>query len=93
MNGTDVQHMWFQQYGTASHATNETPDILRQAFRDRITSQRGNINWPPSSCDPTPSSYGISRRQTVTLIILKRFDNILEPPSQPNNPQAIQLSR
>ena len=43
--------MWFQQDGATCHTANETMNLLRDNFGDRIISRRGNIEWPPRSPD------------------------------------------
>lgn len=57
LEGMDVQNMWFQQDGAPCHTATETIDLLRERFGNRIISRRGNINWPPRSCDLTPLDY------------------------------------
>ena len=37
--------------------TEATLDVLRPVFKDRITSRRANVVWPPRSCDLRPSDY------------------------------------
>ena len=53
----DVQNMWFQQDGATCHTAAETINLLAQKFGNRIISRRGNINWPPRSCDLTPLDF------------------------------------
>ena len=53
----DVENMWFQQDGATSHTATETIELLRETFEDRIISRRGDVNWPPRSCDLTPLDF------------------------------------
>ena len=49
--------MWFQQDGTTWHTAEDTLDVLRPAFEDRIISHRADVVWPPRSCALTPLDY------------------------------------
>lgn len=57
LDGIDIQRMWFQQDGATPHTANETLDLLRERFQNRIISRRGDVNWPPRSCDLTPLDF------------------------------------
>ena len=52
----DEHDCWFQQDG-ATHAVNETMNMLRDFFGDRLISK--NI-WPRSSPDLTPPNFFLS---------------------------------
>jgi hypothetical protein len=53
----DVGDVYFQQDGATSHTSGETIALLRQRFPGRVISRRGDINWPPRSCDLTPLDF------------------------------------
>ena len=44
----DLENMWFQQDGVACYTIR-----ANMTFPGRVISRRGNINWPPRSCDLT----------------------------------------
>ena len=39
------------------HTAEATLDVLRPVFEDCIISRRGDVIWPPQSCDLTPMDY------------------------------------
>ena len=39
------------------HTAKATLDVLRSVFKDRISSRRADVVWPPKSCDLTPLDY------------------------------------
>ena len=39
------------------HTAEATLVVLRLVFEDRIISRRGDVIWPPRSCDLTPLDY------------------------------------
>ena len=45
--------MWFQQDGVTCHTTRANMVILQKTIPGRVISRRGDINWPPRSCDLT----------------------------------------
>ena len=53
----DLDNIWFQQGGATCHTANATLNLLRPIFENRIISKRGDVNWPPRSCDLTPLDY------------------------------------
>lgn len=53
----NVDDMWFQQDGATCHTANETMALLREKFNGRVISQRGDVDWPPRSCDLTPLDF------------------------------------
>lgn len=57
LHDMDLENMWFQQDGATCHTGNETIDLLREKFPGRVISRRGDIDWPPRSCDLTPLDY------------------------------------
>ena len=57
MEGEDIGDIWFQQDGATCHTANATVELLRGTFENRIISRRGDVNWPPRSCDLTPLDY------------------------------------
>lgn len=57
LDGIDLDNVYFQQDGATCHTSNETIDLLREKFPDRVISRRGDHNWPPRSCDLTPCDF------------------------------------
>ena len=53
----DMDDIWFQQDGATCHTANVTIDLLRTVFENRIISRKSDVNWPPRSCDLTPTDY------------------------------------
>lgn len=53
----DLENVWFQQDGATCHTANDTIGLLAETFGERIISFRGSVNWPPRSCDITPTDY------------------------------------
>ena len=45
------------QDGATWHTANETINLLKKTFGERIISRRGPVAWPPKSCDLTPLDY------------------------------------
>lgn len=37
------------------HTSKKILDLLRETFPDRAISRKGDLNWPPSYCDLTPT--------------------------------------
>ncbi|CAG9824599.1 unnamed protein product, partial [Phaedon cochleariae] len=60
LNDMDVDDMWFQQDGATCHTANDTMGILHKRFEGRVISRRGDVNWPPRSCDLTPLYFLLS---------------------------------
>lgn len=46
-----LRSTWFQQDGATCHTANETMNVLRDAFANRIISKRAEMEWPPRSPD------------------------------------------
>ena len=40
--------------GIISHTADATMDILHERFQGMVISRRGDVNWPPRSCNLTP---------------------------------------
>ena len=53
----DIGNIWFQQEGATCHTVEATLALLSPVFEDRIISRRGDVVWPPQSCDLTPLDY------------------------------------
>ena len=53
LNDMDVDDMWFHQDGATCHTADATMVILHERFQGMIISRRGDVNWPPRSCDLT----------------------------------------
>ena len=50
----DIGSIWFQQDCITCHTAEDTLDVLRPVFEDRIISGRADVVQPPRSCDLTP---------------------------------------
>ena len=57
LDGTDVNDMFFEKDGTTCHTAAETMKLLRTKFHGRVISRRGDVNWPPRSCDLAPLDF------------------------------------
>lgn len=57
LKDVDVDDLWFQQDGATCHTANDTINLLKETFGERIISRRGPVAWPPRSCDLTPLDY------------------------------------
>ena len=57
LNDMEVDDMWFQQDGATCHTADATMDILHERFEGMVISRRGDVNWPPRSCDLTPLDF------------------------------------
>lgn len=57
LEDVDVDNTWFQQDGASSHSTPENIALLRTKFPGRVISRKGDIDWPPRSCDITPLDF------------------------------------
>ena len=57
LNDMDVNDMWFQQDDVTCHTADATMHILDGRFEGMVISRRGDVNWPPRSCDLTPLDY------------------------------------
>jgi len=57
MEEKDIDDIWFQQDGATCHTANVPIDLLLDTLENRIISRRGDVNWPPRSCDLTPLDY------------------------------------
>lgn len=57
LNDMDVDDMWIQQDGATCHTADATMDVLHERFEGRVISRRGDVNWPPRSCDLTPLDF------------------------------------
>lgn len=49
--------MWFQQDGDTCYTPSTTMDILHERFEGMVISRRGDVNWPPGSCNLTPLDF------------------------------------
>ncbi|CAH1969028.1 unnamed protein product [Acanthoscelides obtectus] len=52
-----MDDVYFQQDGATCHTTNVNIHRLQSFFGDRVISRRGNVPWPPRSCDLTPLDF------------------------------------
>ena len=52
-----IDKMRFQQEGATCHTANVTMDLLHEQFADMVISHRGDINWPPRSCNLTQLEF------------------------------------
>lgn len=57
LDDMDTNNMWFQQDGATCHTAEDTLDILHNRFEGMVISRRGDVNWPPRSCDLTPLDF------------------------------------
>ncbi|CAH1991124.1 unnamed protein product [Acanthoscelides obtectus] len=57
LEGMDMDDVYFQQDGATCHTTNVNIHRLQSSFGDRVISRRGNVPWPPISCDLTPLDF------------------------------------
>ncbi|CAH1955285.1 unnamed protein product [Acanthoscelides obtectus] len=57
LEGMDMDDVYFQQDGATCHTTNVNIHRLQPFFGDRVISRRGNVPWPPRSCDLTPLDF------------------------------------
>lgn len=57
LDDMDLTNMWFQQDGATCHTSNATLNLLDEKFDGFVISRRGDINWPPRSCDLTPLDF------------------------------------
>ena len=48
---------WYQQDGATAHTANNTLDVLRNTFGDRLISLRTEKEWPPYSPDLNPPDF------------------------------------
>jgi len=47
----------FQQEGATCHTATDTINLLHTKFPGRVISRKGDVNWPPRSCDLTSLDY------------------------------------
>lgn len=57
LSDLELDDIWFQQDGAPCHTANETLNLIRDKFDDRIISRRADVAWPPRSCDLTPLDF------------------------------------
>ena len=57
LDDMDLTDVWFQQDGATCHTSNATIALLHQKFPGLVISRRGDVNWPPRSCDLTPLDF------------------------------------
>lgn len=57
LNVIDVENLLFQQDIATCHTANSTMAVLNPKFQNRIISRSRKVDWPPRSCDLTPSSF------------------------------------
>ena len=69
----DLENMWFQQDGATCHTTRANMALLQETFPGRVISRRGDINWPPRSCDLTPIDFfcGATRKTVFMQVNLQ----------------------
>lgn len=53
----DLDDFWFQQDGATPHTTRESVALLREHFGEQLITRRGEVNWPPRSCDIIPLDF------------------------------------
>ena len=53
----DIGNIWFQQDADTCHTAEDTLDILRPVFEDRIINRRADVVWPSRSWDLTALDY------------------------------------
>ena len=53
----DLENMWFQKDVVTCHTTRAKMALLQKIFPGRVISHRGDINWPPRSCDLKPLDF------------------------------------
>ncbi len=49
--------IWFQQDGAPPHYANQVRQFLSTTFPGRWLGRRGPVEWPPRSCDLTPTDF------------------------------------
>jgi hypothetical protein len=54
LHDDEIHHGYFQQDGATAHTSNETLELIREYYDDRIISRD---RWPPRSPDLTPLDY------------------------------------
>ena len=64
----DLENVWFQQNGATCYTTRANIALLQEKFPGRLISNRGNINWPPRSCDLTPLDFFCGATQKLMLM-------------------------
>lgn len=52
-----TRNTWFQQDGATCHTSNESIEVVREMFPQKLISRRGDISWPPRSPDLTPADF------------------------------------
>lgn len=52
-----TNRVWFQQDGAPAHTANETKELLREHFQERLISHGCDNEWPPRSPDLTPCDF------------------------------------
>lgn len=55
--GVPFQTQWFMQDGATPHTANQTLEMLRDMFDDRVISRRTENPWAPHSPDLTPLDF------------------------------------
>ena len=53
----DLENMWLQKAVATWHTTRANTALLQETFPCLIISRRGDINWPPRSCDLKPLNF------------------------------------
>ena len=73
-----LDDMWFQQDSATSHTADATMDLLHERFEGMVISRRGDVNWPPRSCDLSPLDFfcGIFWNRKCTAIIPQQFKSL-----------------
>lgn len=57
LDDMDTDDIWFQQDGARAHTAEETIDLVKAKFPERVISIKGDTDWPPRSCDLTPLDF------------------------------------
>lgn len=57
LDDMDLDDMWFQQDGATCHTSGFTLELLQEKFPERVICRRGDVEWPPRSCDLTPLDF------------------------------------
>ena len=72
----EVDNIWFQQVGATCRTAEAILDILYPVVEDRTISRRGDVVWPPRSCDLAPlDSYLCG---AIVEIQLHTIDNVFK---------------
>ena len=53
----EYHQLWFQQDGAPAHYAGIVRTWLQEHFPGHVMGRRGDIDWPPRSCDLTPPDF------------------------------------